>query len=295
MDSFVTQSVKVSILILIFVIGQNPVFAQDESVGSEPGVQGVEAKLEQKIKMVNHILHSQDLLERVKSSNDSLAGDLLARAAGNFLLGEEYFDRGQYLEAEAVIDYVLRDLSASAQLVNVSQLKKNKYRQFIDQLDSFILPEWDQLSESENDFLQRQLEHVSQLRNQAIGYAEAEDYDQALALLGQAYGVKSSLLEKLRHEITIVYDLNFASIQDEYQYLINRTYHYLELVHLALSKSEADDQTQKLIDNYIYLSMVNLEDAENFENDGNFSEAIPVLNQSITQLSSVLKILGIEI
>jgi len=41
--------------------------------------------------------------------------------------------------------------------------------------------------------------------------------------------------------------------------------------------------------------MVNLEVAENYENDGNFSEAIPVLNQSITQLSSVLKILGIKI
>ena len=289
------QAVKGSILTLIIVINQNLVFAQDEAVVGEPAVQGVEAKLEQKIKMVNHILHSPDLLERVKSSNDNLAGDLLARAAENFLLGEEYFDRGQYLEAEAVIDYVLRDLSASAQLVNVSQLKKNKYRQFIDQLDSFILPDWEQLTEAENDFLQGQLEHVSDLRNQAINYAKTENYDQALALLGQAYSVKSSLLEKLRHETTIVYDLNFASIQDEYQYLINRTYHYLELVHFALSRSEADNQTQKLIDNYIYRSMVNLEVAENFENDGSFSEAIPVLNQSITQLSSVLKILGIKI
>ena len=289
------QAVKGSILTLIIVINQNPVFAQDEAVVGEPAVQGVEAKLEQKIKMVNHILHSPDLLERVKSSNDNLAGDLLARAAENFLLGEEYFDRGQYLEAEAVIDYVLRDLSASAQLVNVSQLKKNKYRQFIDQLDSFILPDWEQLTEAENDFLQGQLEYVSDLRNQAINYAKTEDYDQALALLGQAYSVKSSLLEKLRHETTIVYDLNFASIQDEYQYLINRTYHYLELVHFALSKSEADDQTQKLIDNYIYRSMVNLEVAENFESDGSFSAAIPVLNQSIAQLSSVLKILGIKI
>ena len=295
MDRRVMQAVKGSILTLIIVINQNPVFAQDEAVVGEPAVQGVEAKLEQKIKMVNHILHSPDLLERVKSSNDNLAGDLLARAAENFLLGEEYFDRGQYLEAEAVIDYVLRDLSASAQLVNVSQLKKNKYRQFIDQLDSFILPDWEQLTEAENDFLQGQLEYVSDLRNQAINYAKTEDYDQALALLGQAYSVKSSLLEKLRHETTIVYDLNFASIQDEYQYLINRTYHYLELVHFALSKSEADDQTQKLIDNYIYRSMVNLEVAENFESDGSFSAAIPVLNQSIAQLSSVLKILGIKI
>jgi len=295
MDSRLVQAVKGSILTLIFVMNQNLVFAQNETVGSEPGVQGVEAKLEQKIKMVNLILHSPGLLERVKSSNDSLARELLARAAENFLLGEEYFDRGQYLEAEAVIDYVLRDLSASARLLNVSQLKKNKYRKFIDQLDSFILPEWEQLSESENEFLQDQLEHVSDLRNQAISYAKAEDYDQALALLGQAYGVKSSLLEKLRHQTTIVYDLDFVSNQDEFQYLINRTYHYLELVQYSLSKYETDEQSQKLIDNYIYRSMVNLEIAEDLQNEGIFLEAIPVLKQSVALLSAVLRILGIKI
>ncbi len=289
------EAMQFSIFMFIFLLSQNLAFAQNEAIENVANVTAVEAKLEQKIKMVNLILHSPDLLERVKSSNDSLARELLARAAENFLLGEEYFDRGQYLEAEAVIDYVLRDLSASAQLLNGSRLKKNKYRKFIDQLDSFILPEWDQLSESENEFLQDQLEHVSDLRNQAISYAEAEDYDQALALLGQAYGVKSSLVEKLRHQTTIVYDLDFVSNQDEFQYLINRTYHYLELVQYSLSKYETEEQSQKLIDNYIYRSMVNLEIAEGLQNEGIFVEAIPELKQSIALLSAVLRILGVNI
>ena len=289
------EAMQFSIFMFIFLLSQNLAFAQNEAIENVANVTAVEAKLEQKIKMVNLILHSPDLLERVKSSNDSLARELLARAAENFLLGEEYFDRGQYLEAEAVIDYVLRDLSASAQLLNGSRLKKNKYRKFIDQLDSFILPEWDQLSESENEFLQDQLEHVSDLRNQAISYAEAEDYDQALALLGQAYGVKSSLVEKLRHQTTSVYDLDFVSNQDEFQYLINRTYHYLELVQYSLSKYETEEQSQKLIDNYIYRSMVNLEIAEGLQNEGIFVEAIPELKQSIALLSAVLRILGVNI
>ena len=61
--------------------------------------------------------------------------ELLARAAENFLKVEEYFDRGQYLEAEAVLDYVLRDLSASSQLLSVSQQKKSRYQHFVEQLD----------------------------------------------------------------------------------------------------------------------------------------------------------------
>jgi hypothetical protein len=289
------EAMQFSIFIFIFLLSQNLAFAQNEAIENVANVTAVEARLGQKIKMVNHILNSPDLLERVDSSNDSLAKELLARAAVNFLVGEGYFGRGQYLEAEAVVDYVLRDLSACSQLINVSQLKKKNYKNFIAQLDSFILPEWEELSESEDDFLSNQLEQVSDLRNQAIRHADAGDYDEALALLGQAYGMKSDLLDKLQHETTIVYDLDFDSNQDEFQYLINRTYHYLELVQYSLSKYETDKQSQKLIDNYIYRSMVNLEIAEGLQNEGIFLEAIPVLKQSIALLSAVLRILGVKI
>ena len=119
--------------------------------------------------------------------------------------------------------------------------------------------------------------------------------DGAIALLEEAYGLKVSLIDTLKHETLIVYDLNFNTIQDEYQYMINRTYHYLDLVQIALSKSDIDDQTRKLTDKYVYGSMMNLESAENFELQGQFSEAIPVLDKTINQLSAVLKILGIEI
>jgi hypothetical protein len=41
--------------------------------------------------------------------------------------------------------------------------------------------------------------------------------------------------------------------------------------------------------------MLNLESAEEFEVHGQYSEAIPILEKSINQLSTVLKILGIKI
>jgi tetratricopeptide (TPR) repeat protein len=177
----------------------------------------------------------------------------------------------------------------------VPQQKRNEVVKFLEQLDSFALPDWGELTEQENDLLQNQLTRVSELRDRAIRHADVNSYDKAIALLEEAYQLKVSLIDTLKHETTIVYDLNFNTIQDEYQYMSNRTYHYLELVQMALSESDIPDTTRKLTDKYVYGSMQNLEQAEALETQGQFSEAIPVLEKSINQLSSVLKILGINI
>ena len=280
--------------LLIFSLGLAVVFAQQEIAASKQDEKTTNNQLNQKIKMVNHMLHSRLMLQRMESSDDKLAKDLLARAAENFLNMQEYFDRGQFLEAEAIIDYVLRDLSAASQLLNISHQKRNKYQKSLEQLDSFVLPAWKDLSIVENEFLQKTLQQISELRNQAIRDSQSESLDQAFVLVGKAYHLKITLIEKLKHESTVVYDLKFNTVNDEYAYLNNRTYHYLELVDLALAKKDIDLQTQNLVDSYIYQSMVNLEAAEKFESEGKVADGIALLDKSIKQLSSVLKILGIK-
>ena len=277
------------LLAVLLLAGSASITAQDARL------YGVERKLEQKLQMVNHVLNSRDLIERIYGSDDEVAKQLWNRAAENFLRGEEYFDRGQFLEAEAVIDYVLRDLNASSQLVNLTQQSKIKYQQFIEQLDAFVLPEWSELSPEESDYLQDKLQQVSEFRSRAIRHASNEQFDQAIALLERGYGIKAELLERLQHDTTVVYDLEFDTVQDEYQYLLSRTYHYLEMVHLAMSERQVDEQTQKLADSYLYQSMLTLEQAEHFETEGNFTDALPALEDSVVQLSSALKILGIDI
>lgn len=283
---------RIKILSLILLLNFSPLLAQEEV---PTDAKSVEQKLAQKIKMINVILHSPDMLKRVEESGDSVAQDLLARAAQNFLTGEEYFDRGLYLEAEAVLDYVLRDLSAGSRLISRPQQKSSEFQQYMEQLDSFALPEWGELTEQETEALQSDLTQVSEMRDRAARLADVSSYDEAIELLEQAYQLKVSLLERYPHETTIVYDLSFDTVQDEYRYMSNRTYHYLDLVQTALAQSEVDAQTRKLTDKYLYDSMLNLEAAEDLESQGQFSEAIPVLDKSINRLLSVLKILGITI
>jgi len=286
---------RILILLLLLSLGLTVGLAQQAAPDSDQTQKESSDQLRQKIAMVDYMLSSPVMLQRMQASDDELAKKILARAAVNSLEIEEYFDRGQFLEAEAIIDYVLRDIIAASRLLNVSRQLKSKYQISLEQLDSFALPQWINLSEVENDYLQGALIKIDALRNEAFNHARSQDYDRAVALVDQAYRLKSSLIEKLQHEQTIVYDLTFETIDEEYGYLNKRSYHYLELVEHAVAESAVDIQTRKLLDSYIFQSIINIEAAENFKSEGRVAEANSALGRSINQLISALKILGITI
>lgn len=287
--------IRVGIPILMLLLSLNIALAQQDPAAAGEEVRGVREKIAQKIGMIDTILSSPELLQRVEASKDPVAEALFSRAAQNFLVGQEYFSQGQYLEAEASLDYVLRDLSAGSQLLSQPQQKRSEYRKFLEQLDSFVMPEWIDLKDDEAEVLQTEMTRVSTLRSSAARLADEESWDQAIALLEEAYSIKVSLLERFRHETLIVYDLDFDTAEDEYQYLVNRTYHYLELVQLVLAQKQIDAPTRKLTDKYLYDSMLGLEAAEDLESQGQFSRAIPELDKAINKLVSVLKLLGVTI
>ncbi len=280
---------------LLLILIADPALSADGPVTGMDRVRGVAEKIAQKIKMIDQILAHSDLSGRAAASADEVARELMNRAEVNLREGKAYFQREQYLEAEAVLDYVLRDLGASARLLSAPRKKSSEYENFIDQLDAFTLPEWSGLDETEIGQLGSSLERVSELRREAMSLAADEEYENAIALLEQAYRIKVALLDRFEHQTTVVYDLDFDTVQDEYTYLLNRTYHFLDLVQVVLSTREVDQQTRKLTDRYVYRSMVNLDMAESHEAQGRYSEAIPILGESISQLSAVLKILGVRI
>ncbi len=287
----------IRLTVSLFIIGffSLALTAQDYATGGVEVVRGVETKIEQKIRMLHYLLTNPQLTRRADAGDDPLASELVGRARANLQLGETYFNQLQYLEAEAVLDFALRDLSAGSQLLSVSRRQQDKFRRFLEQLDSFALPEFEQLSEAEEEQLQSRLLEVDERRNQAIRRADGSAYDEAIALLKQAYRLKISLVDSLPHASTIVYDLEFDSIQDEYQYFVNRSYHYLDLVHFALSESQIGEQGRAVFDDRLAQSMVDIEAAETLEVEGRYREALGLLDRSIERLSSILRMLGVDI
>lgn len=269
--------------------------AQQAVDQKRPAENSVNQQLNHKIKMINHILDSSTLTDKLQLSDNANARQLITRAKENRRKIEVYMSNQQYLEASAIIDFVLRDLSASAQLLSVEDRQMKKFQRSVEKFEAFVLPDWKEMTGEEQGFLQKTLDRIGEFENFAIKNAEAENYIEATRLMETAYYLKTTLIEKLPHESDVIYDLKFSSVEDEYEYMTNRTYHFMELVDLALSKNKPEAQTRKLADNYISHSMMHLEDAENLELEGKYLEAITVLGKSIDKLSTVLKMLGIKI
>lgn len=267
-----------------------------QAVGQEPSTESsVNQQLNHKIKMISHILGSSALTDKLQLSDNANARQLITRARENYGKIEAYMSHQQYLEASAVIDFVLRDLSASAQLLSLEDRQMKNFQRSVEKFEAFVLPDWKVMTGEEQGFLQKTLDRIGEFESFAIENAEAENYIEATKLMETAYYLKTTLIEKLPHESDVIYDLKFSSVEDEYEYMTNRAYHFMELVDLAISKNKPDAQTRKLADKYISRSMIHLEDAKNLELGGKYSEAITVLGKSIEKLSTVLRLMGIKI
>ena len=279
---------RVSVLTFLILLVALPAHAQQEATSTK-------TRLQHKIRMVELILTSPGTQQRLQASGDEVARELLARAAQSFAEADEYFLREKYLEAEAILDYVLRDLSAASRLLSSGNRKQGSYNQSLRQLDAFEFPEWQELTPEQGALLRSRMEEIGDLRSRAVRAAEREDYDPALRFIDQAYRLKSALLTDLPHRQLIVYDLSFDTPREEYDYLDQRAEHYFELVEIALGRAVIDIQTRKLVDDFIYQAVAERDAARDLEQRDRLADASASLEETIRQLTSVLKVLGINI
>ena len=279
--------------VLLLLLASFTTFAQ-QSVSADLAAQPANLGLIHKIRMADFIISSPEMQQRLRASDDEQVKDLFARAMKNFHQMNGYFDQERFLEAEAILDFVLRDLSAASQLLSAGSRKQSRFKQSLRRLDSFELPQWKSLSAHQSEYLQMQLVQIGELRAAAEQLAESQDYDAAVEGLDRAYSLKAEILEKLPHEQKVIYDLVFDSIHEKYDYLNQRFYHYLELVDLALARTEIKMQTRKLVDDYRYRSIADLEEAEKLKYQEKLAEAIGKLEETIKQLVSALTILGVH-
>jgi len=286
---------RIPAYLVLFALVALAAYAQQETAPGAVTADEAKTRLQHKIRMVEFILNGPGMRQRLGASKDEVAGELVGRARKNFDEMADYFARGKYLEAEAILDFVLRDLSAAAQLLSAESRVQNSYQQSLRQLDAFEFPEWLELSPAQSEQLRSQSAEIADLRARAEQAAQGGDYQAALGMVDRAFRLKSALLAELPHRQVIVYDLNFESPREEYEYLHKRADHYFQLIEIALERAVIGMQTRKLVDDYIYQAVADFDAAQGLAQRDRLVDANTRLDASIKQLIAVLKILGINI
>ena len=252
------------------------------------------SELSQKFRMANYLLTSP-VKERIAKSKLTEARDLLQKAEANFSFARGMAKNEKWLEANAVIESVLRDLTASSQLLSETAVNQTKYEETLKRVEAFTYPYWRNLSESDRKMLNQTNKQVEELITKASKNAADEKYEEGSNLLLMAYSLKSQLLQRLEHDNTVVYDLIFDTPEEEFSYLINRKNHFSELLQEVLDKNTFEVHTLNLVNVYIKKSEDKMVDAHLKKKNGEHKQASQMLEQSIKDLSTALKILGIKI
>ena len=280
----------------IFLLCMSSASAQESHA---PDIQTVDfeeqTQLSQKFRMAGYLLNQSSLTQRIETSGSRDASYLLTKARSNFAFAIDKASQKNWLESNAIIDSVLRDLTTTSQLLNKKSFSQNIYIENLKRVEGFILPAWSDLSPEEQQQLETTNKQIEDLLSQAKQSASTGDYDHGTTLLYQTYTLKTQLLQQLKHQDTVVYDLLFNSPEEEYSYMLKRSRHYQGLIDKVLQEKTFTEQTLNLVYIYINKSEKGVTDALSMEKEHQYESAIQLLEQSVADQSTALSIMGIRI
>ncbi len=257
-------------------------------------LKGEQQQLGLKFKMANYLLMHSPIRRRIKKSNNEELNDLFDAAEFNFELVAIKIKRKNWIEANAIIDSVIRDLTNVSRMLSKKRIDRNKYLENSKRVESFIMPAWSDLSKDDRQFLELKNKEIVFLVERSTFLAKQEKYVLASESLIDAYKLKSQLLVMLKHENTVVYDLLFDSSEEEFNYLLKRSMHYLELVEGVLQNNSFNKETSRLIDSYVQQGTQGIDKAQVMKKSKQHEKAVLVLDKAIKNLSGALKIMGVR-
>lgn len=281
--------IVLQLYLITFMAGaqvMNDVFVND--------LQAENKQLSHKFRMASYLLTNSPIRSRVMSGRNLKAKKMFSSVEENFELVSKKINEKKWLEANAIIDSVLRDLTSISQMLNKKNINRSQYSENIKRVTSFVFPEWSDLSDDEKKYLKVKENEINRLMEQADALGIKFEYARANKVLDKVYSLKTHLIKVLKHENTIVYDHMFDTPEEEFKYMLKRSDHYLYLVDGVFKNNSFNPQTIKLIDTYVQQGKTGIIKARAMENNKRHEEAISALDKSIKNLSDALKIMGVR-
>jgi len=252
------------------------------------------SQLSQKFKLAYYLLNHTRGIKSEELAENQKAARLIQIAQSNYQLAVTRANEENWVEANAIIASVIRDVTASSQLLSKKARSRNLYIENLKRVEAFILPEWTELSANDQELLRKTTDQINNLLELVKTQAVAKQYDKANTNLYEVYSLKTHLLQSLQHKDTIIYDLNFESSGEEYDYMLKRNQHYQLMVESVLKQNSFDEPTLNLVNVYLRQSRLAMNDARIKEADNKNKQAVQILQQSITNLSNALKLMGLR-
>lgn len=271
--------------------------AANGQVSQAPAVPLDRAQLEKRLESVRTLLEKSSAAKQIDASGDQHARDERAKAFGLLQQARKALDDNDLQSAQKLLLEAPKVMTAAARLAAPEQILKEKVRADYDnRRDSVkaLLAAQKRIRDEKGDSsgARDAATEIEKMLSEADQLAAAGKFEQGRAVVDKAYLVAKASVGSMRSGDTLVRSLNFASLEDEYKYELDRNDTHKMLIKVLVEQKGGGNS---MIDGLVKKASEIRDGAENAAAKGDFQEGIRLLETSTKELVKAVRSAGIYI
>jgi tetratricopeptide (TPR) repeat protein len=255
----------------------------------------------QELQLVKMLLAQSPLAERASNKDAQIKQPLeLARTLYN--RANEAFNAGNMVWAGAFLDEALSVMEDAARLssdpLQVETKQRERYAELMEDVRAFDATYQDVrkgMPPKDVKKYDTEIEPTHNLIHRAQTLVRDGQYSEGSELLEKVHAIYISVLNELLSSTAFVYDTNFKSPAEEFEYEMARYQSYEELIPLARDQFKPDEYTLKLSERFVQEALAVHGTAEEQAANGNHATAIKTLQDATKRLQTALRTIGLEV
>ena len=277
--------------------------SQKASVGGEKRKVAVTEKaVKQKLSYADLVLAS-NTAKRVRDSGNAEAVATLDSAKREIAAAKSSLAGGQLEQAMTQVDEGLRLVTtASRQITSDSDMAavdhKAKYEELLSSLQTYENSYERNLARAKEMGQPPKTELNSAEYQALVGDGKrlgaSGDHAGAVKKLDKAQTMITSVLTSMLDAQTVVYDKNFETPKEEYDYELARLESYEELIPIAIEQKQPSEQVIKLMDGFVGEAAGIKKEGQDIAAKGDYKLAIMAMQAATSKLQRALRLVGVQ-
>jgi len=259
-----------------------------------------EAQVKQRLMFAEMMATSQGS-NRVMASGNAEAKKLLEEAKQSLAASRTKLLAGSLPEALALADNALKRMGEASRMVPSDEVKAQQavqYQELLAEIADYEASHAKNLARISKTGTPPEgavydKAEVANLKAQAKASADKGDYVRANADLQQAQQLLTVAIHKMLDSQTIVYDLNFETPADEYEYELKRFVGYEELIPVAIEAKKPTEESIKLMESFLEKARGRRDEAKQRAAQGAYADAIEMMQQATSTVRRALRMVGV--
>jgi tetratricopeptide (TPR) repeat protein len=256
------------------------------------------AQVKQKLNFADMMITSSPPAKRVAASANADAKKLYAQAKQRLDSAHSALSAGDNAAAMQAVNESLRLMSDAGRLVpsETGEDYKAHYGELTDQMQGFEKSYQKNLARGLKPKSGKELDQAEydRLVKTAKVFAAQDQYQDAVKLMENASDMLTEALGALLESQTVVYDKNFATPKEEYEYELSRYDSYEELIPLAIEQRQPLEQTVKMMHDLAARAKDVRDQGVALAAKGDHKQAILALQAATERLQQALRLAGVQ-